>query len=67
MHADRTGPATRRAFCDARQTLLETAVDVEGTPCTQLVQQRVIGLGAPVSVLIRLAPCEAPFLRAQLR
>lgn len=27
---------------------------------------RVVGLGAPVSVLIRFAPCETPFLRSQL-
>jgi hypothetical protein len=67
MHADRTGPATRRACGEARETLFDAAVDAEASPCARRVQQRVIGLGAPVSVLICLAPCETPFLRAQVR
>jgi hypothetical protein len=67
MHPHRSGARGHRASIpDAPVNALETEQDVRSPAISPCPGARVVGLGAPVSVLIRPEAREAPLLRAQL-
>jgi hypothetical protein len=59
MHPDRSGPPVLRVCC------LKEAPTRPHAACTD-VAAPVVGLGAPVSVRIRLTPGEIPLLRGEI-
>jgi hypothetical protein len=63
MYEERTAPDPTVA---PLATLDESSRNAELSRGSRPHQPRVTGLGAPISVLIRLAPYEAPLLRSQL-
>jgi hypothetical protein len=57
----------RASFPEEHVSAIETERDVRSPAIFPCPKARVVGLGAPASVLIRPEACEAPLLRARLR
>lgn len=65
MHPDRSCPPLHRALC-ATDPLRLLAGPRQTAPPEASCEARVVGLGAPLSVRIRVRSCEIPLLRAQV-